>query len=303
MNVQARKRCSPRCVQQPPASHGAPGYAPDHSVTPNNQLGRRPAAPEAPVLGKRASSKSGGSSRRWQHLFRWSPLPFADTAQRRRIDRGAERAALPFTQMSLLARRSGCCQTLLPRARYTPLCGEECSSSAAPCDRRRCKFIAPTIALRTRSPGFQARRTPDTVLTCFHCRAAGAPLRTPTQAARIRRSLAETGSCYLATSPLNHPLLGLRLPGSHNHPITGGADEVRSGKSWSKDELRIKSNSDLHKLWYILLKEKNMLLTMEEAAKQEVELFPNPERIDKVKESMNNLEEVVRGTQRGLQLA
>ncbi|XP_037278194.2 mitochondrial ribosomal protein L47 [Rhipicephalus microplus] len=73
-----------------------------------------------------------------------------------------------------------------------------------------------------------------------------------------------------------------------------GADEVRSGKSWSKDELRIKSNSDLHKLWYILLKEKNMLLTMEEAAKREVELFPNPERIDKVKESMNNLEEVVR---------
>ncbi|KAL3205154.1 hypothetical protein MRX96_040875 [Rhipicephalus microplus] len=71
-----------------------------------------------------------------------------------------------------------------------------------------------------------------------------------------------------------------------------GADEVRSGKSWSKDELRIKSNSDLHKLWYILLKEKNMLLTMEEAAKREVELFPNPERIDKVKESMNNLEEV-----------
>ncbi|KAL3205155.1 hypothetical protein MRX96_040876 [Rhipicephalus microplus] len=42
------------------------------------------------------------------------PLPFADTAQHRPIDRGAERAALPFTQMSSLARRSGCfCQTLL----------------------------------------------------------------------------------------------------------------------------------------------------------------------------------------------
>lgn len=45
---------------------------------------------------------------------------------------------------------------------------------------------------------------------------------------------------------------------------------------------------------YILLKEKNMLLTMEHACKVEYEYFPNPERIDKVEESMENLETVVR---------
>lgn len=73
-----------------------------------------------------------------------------------------------------------------------------------------------------------------------------------------------------------------------------GANEVKSGRSWRKDELRIKSNSDLHKLWFILLKEKNMLLTMQQAAKTESELFPSPERIDKVEESMENLEEVIR---------
>lgn len=73
-----------------------------------------------------------------------------------------------------------------------------------------------------------------------------------------------------------------------------GAQEVRSGKSWSKEELRIKSNSDLHKLWYVLLKEYNMLLTMEAAAKEAAQHFPNPERIDKVQESMANLEAVVR---------
>lgn len=42
----------------------------------------------------------------------------------------------------------------------------------------------------------------------------------------------------------------------------------------------------LHLLYfhrYILLKEKNMLLTMEQACKDESELFPNPERIDKVR--------------------
>lgn len=37
-----------------------------------------------------------------------------------------------------------------------------------------------------------------------------------------------------------------------------------------------------------------MLLTMEEAHKQEWKYFPNPERIDKVEDSMSNLEMVVR---------
>lgn len=73
-----------------------------------------------------------------------------------------------------------------------------------------------------------------------------------------------------------------------------GEQEVKTGRSWTKDDLRIKSNTDLHKLWYVLLKERNMLLTMEYDAKKECELFPSPERIDKVEESMENLEEVVR---------
>lgn len=37
-----------------------------------------------------------------------------------------------------------------------------------------------------------------------------------------------------------------------------------------------------------------MLLTMEEAYKEEWKYFPNPERIDKVEDSMSNLESVVR---------
>lgn len=77
-------------------------------------------------------------------------------------------------------------------------------------------------------------------------------------------------------------------------PKNYGERTVRSGRAWRSDELRLKSNSDLHKLWFVLYKERNMLLTMQEAAKQEVEIFPNPERIDKVEESMANLENVVR---------
>lgn len=73
-----------------------------------------------------------------------------------------------------------------------------------------------------------------------------------------------------------------------------GENEVKSGRAWTTAELRIKSNSDLHKLWFVLLKEKNMLLTMEQECNDKVELFPSPERIDKVNLSMENLETVVR---------
>lgn len=59
--------------------------------------------------------------------------------------------------------------------------------------------------------------------------------------------------------------------------------EVRCGRAWQPDELRIKSNSDLHKIWYILLKERNMLLTMEHEYEEKFELFPSPERLDKVR--------------------
>ena len=73
-----------------------------------------------------------------------------------------------------------------------------------------------------------------------------------------------------------------------------GEMKVRVGREWRTDELRLKSNEDLHKLWFVLLKEKNMLLTMEHAYKEEYVAMPNPERIDKVEMSMENLEEVVR---------
>lgn len=73
-----------------------------------------------------------------------------------------------------------------------------------------------------------------------------------------------------------------------------GESQIKVGRAWKLDELRIKSNSDLHKLWYVLLKERNMLFTMEHECNEKIRLFPNPERIDKVQDSMNNIETVIR---------
>ncbi|KAK7482514.1 hypothetical protein BaRGS_00026225 [Batillaria attramentaria] len=72
-----------------------------------------------------------------------------------------------------------------------------------------------------------------------------------------------------------------------------GEETIKTGRPWRVDELRIKSNSDLHKLWYVLLKERNMLLTMQHEYERQSELFPNPERIEKVEDSMENIMTVV----------
>ncbi|TGZ63072.1 hypothetical protein CRM22_007106 [Opisthorchis felineus] len=72
-----------------------------------------------------------------------------------------------------------------------------------------------------------------------------------------------------------------------------GETSVPSGRPWRKEELRLKSNSDLHRLWYILLKERNMLMTMDEEHYRCLERMPNPERFEKVEESMENIMYVV----------
>ncbi|XP_019231266.1 PREDICTED: 39S ribosomal protein L47, mitochondrial-like [Nicotiana attenuata] len=53
------------------------------------------------------------------------------------------------------------------------------------------------------------------------------------------------------------------------------------GRSWKASELRLKSWDDLQKLWYVLLKEKNMLMTQRQMLHAQNLRFPNPERISK----------------------
>jgi len=66
--------------------------------------------------------------------------------------------------------------------------------------------------------------------------------------------------------------------------------EVRAqetvGRSWTVKELRRKNYDDLHRLWLVLYKEKNMLLTEKQLARRKGGDIPQTQRWHKVKKSM-----------------
>ncbi|KAL5704487.1 hypothetical protein ACHQM5_022912 [Ranunculus cassubicifolius] len=73
------------------------------------------------------------------------------------------------------------------------------------------------------------------------------------------------------------------------------------GRGWKASELRLKSWDDLQKLWYVLLKEKNMLMTQRQMLHAQNLRFPNPERIPKVRKSMCRIKHVL--TERAIEEA
>ncbi|KAM6414289.1 large ribosomal subunit protein uL29m [Rhynochetos jubatus] len=85
-------------------------------------------------------------------------------------------------------------------------------------------------------------------------------------------------------------------------PKNWGEKTVKSGDAWNIKQLRGKSSEDLHKLWYVLLKEKNMLLTLEQESKRQLRPMPSPERLQKVQKSMKNIDLVVREREIALRL-
>lgn len=73
-----------------------------------------------------------------------------------------------------------------------------------------------------------------------------------------------------------------------------GAGATRTGRAWRTSELRLKSYEDLHKLWFILLKERNILLSEKAWCKTNGRHWVNgPSNLYKVKRSMARLKGVV----------
>ena len=72
-------------------------------------------------------------------------------------------------------------------------------------------------------------------------------------------------------------------------------DEVITGRSWTAADLRRKSFDDLHKLWYVLYKERNLLLSERERARRNSRpIQPKEEtRYLKVKRSMGAIKFVL----------
>ncbi|KGL76982.1 hypothetical protein N309_02413, partial [Tinamus guttatus] len=85
-------------------------------------------------------------------------------------------------------------------------------------------------------------------------------------------------------------------------PKNWGEKSVKSGDAWDVKQLRGKSSEDLHKLWYVLLKERNMLLTLEQESKRQHRPMPSPERLEKVAKSMKGIDMVVREREDALRL-
>ncbi|CAI9597590.1 unnamed protein product [Staurois parvus] len=117
----------------------------------------------------------------------------------------------------------------------------------------------------------------------------------------LRRRTPEIGSLQQCTS--FHSSAARRgLEEFFDAPDNWGEKSIKSGDSWTVNQLRGKSSEDLHKLWYVLLKEKNMLLTLEQESKRQRVAMPSSDRLDKVTKSMENLDRVVTERETALRL-
>lgn len=76
-------------------------------------------------------------------------------------------------------------------------------------------------------------------------------------------------------------------------PVKEGETPQAAGRSWKAVELRTKSFDDLHKLWFVLLKERNMLQSEKLRAKAEGRKIDDPMRLSKVRKSMARIKLVL----------
>lgn len=112
----------------------------------------------------------------------------------------------------------------------------------------------------------------------------------------FRSSPAITATRRAFATRANEPAVGLNSQKGVLQFIDseGGAGASRNGRSWRTSELRLKSYNDLHRLWFVLLKERNILLTEKEWCRSNSRHWVNGQsNLYKVKRSMARIKGVV----------
>ncbi|CAL9079725.1 unnamed protein product [Musa textilis] len=115
-------------------------------------------------------------------------------------------------------------------------------------------------------------------------------------AAARSESSAASSSAAAASSAASASVRKAQNPLEEFFEVDRNTDEEKPviyGRSWKACELRLKSWDDLQKLWCVLLKEKNMLMTQSQMLHAQNLRFPNPERIPKVRKSMCRIKHVL----------
>ncbi|OZJ06687.1 hypothetical protein BZG36_00383 [Bifiguratus adelaidae] len=82
--------------------------------------------------------------------------------------------------------------------------------------------------------------------------------------------------------------------------------QTYTGRAWRASELRQKSFDDLHKLWYVLLKERNRLATQNEEARRlgiTKQMWTNRGRVKKCQKSMARIKFVLNERQNSYEQA
>ena len=103
----------------------------------------------------------------------------------------------------------------------------------------------------------------------------------------------------IAAIQYNHPIVAFARSIHGSGVVLGGFDDffdvkskpddiIATGRAWTVPDLRRKSFDDLHKLWYVLYKERNLILSEKEKIRRSLRPVTRMEenRYVKVKKSM-----------------
>ncbi|KAG0165527.1 54S ribosomal protein L4 mitochondrial [Apophysomyces sp. BC1034] len=107
------------------------------------------------------------------------------------------------------------------------------------------------------------------------------------------RSFSTTSAAFTESAASKTQTTGLYQFFEHGEALP---QRCWTGRSWRASELRQKSFEDLHKLWYVLLKERNVLVTQRgEAARLGVvkQTWTNAGRLKKCQKSMARIKFVL----------